>query len=88
VFEELGAAADLRRVDELAAGDANETYGLTKRELEVLRLVAAGHSNRQIASTLVLSEHTVARHLQNIRTKLRVSTRTAAAAFAYEHGLV
>ncbi len=54
----------------------------------MLRLVAAGHSNRQIAATLVLSEHTVARHVQNIRAKLRVSTRTAAAAFAFEHDLV
>ena len=66
------------------AGDA---HGLTARELEVLRLVAAGKSNRAIAADLVLSEHTVARHLQNIFAKLRVSSRTAAGAFAFEHGL-
>ena len=87
-FRELGAEPDLRRVAELAQGGGRPTHGLTVRELEVLRLVAAGHSNRKIALELVLSEHTVARHVQNIRTKLRVSTRTAAAAFAYEHDLV
>ena len=66
---------------------ATDTHGLTPRELEVLRLVAAGKSNREIASTLVISEHTVARHVQNIFAKLRVSSRTAAGAFAFEHDL-
>ncbi len=89
LFQELGAAPDLARVEALAkpAGD-RDAHGLTGRELEVLRLVAAGMSNREIASELVVSEHTVARHLQNIFTKLRISSRTAAAAFAYEHDLV
>jgi DNA-binding CsgD family transcriptional regulator len=88
-FEELGAATDLARLDALIAGGVvAETHGLTRRELEVLRLVAAGKSNRQIASALVISEHTVARHVQNIFAKLRVSSRTAASAFAYEHDLV
>jgi DNA-binding NarL/FixJ family response regulator len=51
-------------------------------------LVAAGRTNQQIADTLVLSEKTVARHLSNIFVKLDVTSRTAAAAFAYEQGLV
>jgi len=54
----------------------------------VLRLVAAGQSNREISSALVISERTVARHLQNIFAKLDVSSRTAASAFAFEHHLV
>ena len=64
------------------------SHGLTGRELEVLRLVAVGSSNREIAATLVISEHTVARHVQNIFAKLGVSSRTAAGAFAFAHGLV
>jgi DNA-binding CsgD family transcriptional regulator/tetratricopeptide (TPR) repeat protein len=88
-FRELGAAPDLTRVGTLAKPAAGrDAHGLTGRELEVLRLVAAGMSNREIASELVVSEHTVARHLQNIFTKLRISSRTAAAAFAFEHDLV
>ncbi|MDQ4113193.1 MAG: LuxR C-terminal-related transcriptional regulator, partial [Actinomycetota bacterium] len=58
------------------------------REAEVLRLVASGRSNAQIAADLVLSEKTVARHLSNIFTKLDVRSRTAATAFAFEHGVV
>ena len=58
-------------------------HGLTAREQEVLGLVAAGKSNREIAADLVLSEHTVARHLQNIFAKLGVSSRTAASAFVW-----
>jgi DNA-binding NarL/FixJ family response regulator len=88
-FEQLGAAPDLARVDAHTAGAApTDTHGLSPRELEVLRLVAAGKSNKEIAVALVVSEHTVARHVQNIFTKLRVSSRTAAAAFAFEHELV
>ena len=84
-FEGLGAAPDLARLAPARRGDGG---ALTPRELEVLRLVAAGRSNRQIAAELVVSEHTVARHVQNILGKLRVSSRTAAAAFAFERGLV
>jgi DNA-binding NarL/FixJ family response regulator len=61
---------------------------LTPRELEVLRLVAAGKTNREIAAALVISEHTVARHVQNIFGKLDVSSRAAAGAFAFGHDLV
>jgi DNA-binding NarL/FixJ family response regulator len=61
--------------------------GLTVREAEVLRLVAAGKTNREIAAELVLSERTVARHLDNIFSKLGVGTRTAAATFAVREGL-
>ncbi len=88
-FAQLGAAPDLAEIDSVA-GDAapGDKHGLTARELEVLRLVAAGRSNREIAETLVISEHTVARHLQNIFAKLGVSSRTAASAFAFEHRLV
>jgi DNA-binding NarL/FixJ family response regulator len=87
-FEDLAARPDVRRVEALTRDDGDETYGLSRRELEVLRLVAAGRTNRQIAATLVLSEHTVARHVQNIFAKLCVSSRTAATAFAFEHDLV
>ncbi|HLT69904.1 MAG TPA: helix-turn-helix transcriptional regulator [Acidimicrobiales bacterium] len=60
---------------------------LTAREREVLRLVATGRTNRDIASVLVISEHTVGRHLQNIFAKLGLSSRAAATAYAYEHDL-
>jgi DNA-binding NarL/FixJ family response regulator len=88
-FLELGAAPDLARLDALTGrAAAADTHGLTARELEVLRLVAAGRSNHEIATALVISDHTVARHLQNIFAKLGVSSRTAASAFAFEHHLV
>ena len=87
-FEALGAEPELARVDSLTAGARPTAHGLTVRELEVLRLVAAGKSNRDIASALVISEHTVARHIQNILGKLRLPSRTAATAFAFEHDLV
>lgn len=86
-FAELGAAPDVARVDALLAGGVSAVLGLTSRELEVLRLVAKGSSNREIAGALVISEHTVARHVQNIFAKLGVSSRTAAGAFAHEHDL-
>jgi DNA-binding NarL/FixJ family response regulator len=82
-FAELGAALDVARL----SGDG-ETHGLTARELEVLRLVAAGRTNKAIAAELVLSERTVDRHVSNIFAKLRVSSRTSATAFAYEHKLL
>jgi ATP/maltotriose-dependent transcriptional regulator MalT len=88
-FARLGAVLDVAHVDELAApAPPRPPDGLTGRECEVLRLVAAGRTNREIAAALVISEHTVARHLQNIFVKLGLSSRAAATAYAYEHGLV
>ena len=84
IFERLGATPDLRRCGAPERSD----HGLSRREIEVLRLVAAGKTNREIAASLVISEHTVARHLQNIFAKLGLSTRAAATAYAFEHGLV
>jgi len=89
VFEELGARPDLARVETLLSpGAAEDTHGLSPRELEVLRLVASGETNKAIAAALVLSERTVDRHVSNIYGKLGVSSRAAATAFAYEHRLV
>jgi DNA-binding NarL/FixJ family response regulator len=67
--------------------NARTAGGLSARETEVLRLVATGKTNKQIAADLSLSEHTISRHLQNIFTKLGVSSRAAATAFAFEHEL-
>jgi ATP/maltotriose-dependent transcriptional regulator MalT len=87
-FEQLGAIPDAATVAASIHGAATALpAGLTARAVEVLRLVAAGRSNRQIAEALVISEHTVARHLQNMFVKLDVSSRAAATAFAFEHGL-
>ena len=60
---------------------------MSQRESEALRLVAAGKTNRAIATELFISEKTVARHVSNIFTKLRVSSRAEATAHAYKHGL-
>ncbi|HEU5489531.1 MAG TPA: LuxR C-terminal-related transcriptional regulator, partial [Gaiellaceae bacterium] len=87
-FDELNAAPDAARAAASIGPAGASRHGLSARELEVLRLVAAGRSNREIAMQLVISEHTVARHLQNIFAKLDVSSRTAAASFAFEHQLV
>jgi DNA-binding CsgD family transcriptional regulator/tetratricopeptide (TPR) repeat protein len=86
-FERLGAVPDAATVRELLAEPVLLPRGLTAREAEVLRLVATGKTNRDIAADLVISEHTVARHLQNIFAKLDVTSRAAATAFAFEHGL-
>ena len=88
IFQELGAAPDLAR---LAASDIRgeaQPFGLTPRELEVIRLLASGCTNRAIAGQLFLSEKTVDRHVSNLFAKIDVSSRAAATAFAYQHKLV
>jgi DNA-binding CsgD family transcriptional regulator len=95
-FERLGARPDLAALPATApatgaarAGHApSSAPGLTEREAEVVRLVAAGLTNRAIARELVLSEKTVARHLANVYAKLGIASRAAATAYAYDHGLV
>jgi DNA-binding NarL/FixJ family response regulator len=86
VFEQLGARSDLASLAPASAAAAD--HPLTTRECEVLALVAQGQTNRSIATALFLSEKTVARHVSNIFTKIDVSSRAAATAFAYEHSLV
>ena len=86
-FEELGADPDLRRAAAFVGGQAATPGGLSAREAEVVRLVARGQTNRQIAMALGISERTVDRHVSNIFTKLDVSSRAAATAFAVEHDL-
>lgn len=88
-FSDLGATPDLAKMEELSRTRPPESPGgLTSRETEVLALIAAGRSNRQIASALVISERTVARHVSNIFAKLDVSSRAAATAFALKRGLI
>jgi DNA-binding NarL/FixJ family response regulator len=88
VFDELDARIDAQEMGRLLANDAGpDDCPLSPREREVIRLLAAGLTNRSIAAELFLSEKTVARHLSNIFAKLGVSTRTAAAAYAFEHRL-
>jgi DNA-binding CsgD family transcriptional regulator len=89
VFQQLGARPDLTRVNALTrAVRPRTTGGLSAREIQVLRLVAAGKTNRQIASELFISERTVERHLSNVFNKLDLPSRAAATAYAYEHQLL
>lgn len=90
VFLQLGAAPDQERLAALfsTAPPSQASGGLTRRELEVLALVAKGRTNRAIAAELVVSEHTIRRHLQNIFIKLDVPSRAAATAYAFEHDLL
>lgn len=88
VFQLLGAAPDLARVEALRRKQEPEPAGpLTEREVQVLKLVAAGMTNRRIAGKLGISEKTVARHVSNIFNKLDLSSRSAATAYAYQHRL-
>jgi ATP/maltotriose-dependent transcriptional regulator MalT len=90
VFTRLGAGPALERLDVMTGGPvtAADRHGLTRRELEVLRLVATGKTNQAIADDLVVAVKTIDRHVSNIFTKLGVSSRAAATAFAYQHQLV
>ena len=87
-FVELGAAPDVAAVDALSGDPPPRPGGLSVREIEVLQLLAGGETNREIATELGISERTVDRHVSNIYTKIDVSTRAAATAFAYEQGIV
>jgi DNA-binding NarL/FixJ family response regulator len=87
-FRDLGAVSDARMLADLSAARPEGPLSqLSSREQEVLSLVATGITNRAIAEQLVISERTVARHVANIFAKLGVSSRAAATALAYEHGL-
>lgn len=88
VFEAVGAVPDLGRLGVAPSSPVAPAAALTARELEVVRLMAAGRTNREIAAALVISDKTVARHLHNVFTKLDVPNRSAATAYAYEHHLV
>lgn len=89
VFHQLGARSDLARVVQLSRGAIPRAAGgLTAREVQVLGLVASGKTNRAIAGALAISEKTVARHVSNIFTKLGLSSRAAATAYAYQHHLL
>ena len=87
VFDELGVHIDAQQ-PKPAPPSERLPGGLTEREAEVLRLVAAGQTNKEIAAALYLSDKTIARHLSNIFTKIGVATRAAATAYAFEHDLV
>ena len=89
-FKTLGAATDLAATERLGRALVTEPAGgaLTTREIEVLRLVAAGKTNRAIADDLAISEKTVARHLSNIFVKLDLPSRAAATAYAFQHQLL
>ena len=89
VFQQLGAGPDVARVDSLTRGGSpGGTHGLTPRELQVLRRIAAGATNKAIGRELFISAKTVDRHVSNILTKLGVASRVAATAYAYEHELL
>jgi DNA-binding NarL/FixJ family response regulator len=89
VFARLGASPDLARIDSLTQrAPSRPPQGLTPRELQVLRLVATGKTNKTIATELFVTEKTVDRHVSNIFRKLNVPSRAAATAYAYEHHLL
>jgi len=94
LYEQIGNAPDasrlrkrLARAGQSGRAAAPQPAGLSAREVEVLQLIAAGNSNREIARALVLSEKTVANHIANIFAKTGADNRAAATAFAFRHGL-
>ena len=88
VFERLGARPDLARLDAPSnAVQPASAHPLTARELQVLRLISTGRTNKEIADELCLSERTIDRHVSNILGKLDVPSRAAATAYAYDHKL-
>jgi DNA-binding NarL/FixJ family response regulator len=94
IFTRLGAIRDVEITEALRAGSPDPApraelrrHGLSAREVDVVVLLATGATNQQIADELCISRKTVARHLSNIFTKIDVSSRAAATAFAFEHGL-
>ena len=89
IFEQLKAKPDITYIDNLLQDKkTNQFRGLSQREIEVLRLIAKGKSNKTIANELFISERTVERHVSNIFTKLDLSSRSAATAYAFEHQLI
>jgi DNA-binding NarL/FixJ family response regulator len=89
LFERLGATPDLARLDSFRnRAQRAHQRGLTPRELQVLRQIAAGKTNKAIATELFVSERTIDRHVSNILTKLGVTSRAAATAYAYTHKLL
>jgi DNA-binding NarL/FixJ family response regulator len=96
VFERLGARPDVTAVEAIrlrirdrpGARAPSVEHGLTERELQVLRMIATGQTNKSVARELSLSEKTIDRHVSNIFVKTNVSSRAAATAFAYERGLI
>ncbi|MCU1473527.1 LuxR C-terminal-related transcriptional regulator, partial [Amnibacterium sp.] len=89
VFSDLGALADIEDLDGVDGGALPSAVApLTSREVEVVRLVARGLGNREIANHLFISERTVARHVGNVLSKLQLANRAAVTAFAYEHGVI
>lgn len=88
-FQQLGAEPDLNKIDKISSLESSDQiHGLSQRELEVLKLLATGKTNKEIATDLFISERTVDRHVSNIFMKLDVSSRTAATAYAFEHNLI
>jgi DNA-binding CsgD family transcriptional regulator len=87
-FQGVSALPDLARVDAMSSSRAEDTHALSAREMQVIELVAAGKTNREIAKQLSISVRTVDRHVSNILLKLNLPSRSAATAYAYKHDLV